>query len=96
MGGITAVRSPVKSVQRGVIAFSGAVTSMTATISSVDVTKSKVTLLGFTTSNTAYVTTHLAVRLTLTDSTTVTATRQGAGSSADNLPSVAYQVEESY
>lgn len=96
MGGLTAVRSTVKSVQRGVIAFSGSVSSMTATISAVDTSKSRVKLLGFTTSNASFVPIHLSVRLSLTDATTVTATRQGTGSSADNLPTVAYEVEESY
>ncbi len=86
--------SPIKSVQRGTIAFSGWVSSMSATISAVDTSKSVIKLLGFTTSNSAFVPVYLSVRLSLANSTTVTATRHGIGQTADNLPTVAFEVVE--
>lgn len=61
-----------KSVQRGVINIATAATTATATIASVDAAKSELRFLGSSTDNNAV--TQLA-HLTLTNATTVTATR---------------------
>jgi hypothetical protein len=59
----------IKSVQRGVITFPGTDLTATATVSSVNTSKSFLSLLG-TGSNGTF-------RIELTNSTTVTATRSG-------------------
>lgn len=87
------VPSMVKSIQRGTIAFStgtAALLTRTATISSVDTTKSEVELLGYSadTGNGAG-----APRLTLTDATTVSAV---AWTPASVPFTVQYQVTERY
>ena len=62
----------VKSVQRGTIAITGA-TSNTATIASVDVNNCRLKYVGSTYSNVAGTVDKAAVKLVLTNSTTITA-----------------------
>ena len=80
----------VKSVQTGTILMIG-VTSNTATISSVNTAKSVVLFGGWTTDNTSGTLT-FAPYLTLTNATTVTATR----SNTSNTTTVSYTVLEFY
>ena len=80
----------VKSVQTGTILMSG-VTSNTATISSVNTAKSVVLFGGWTTDNTSG-SLLFAPYLTLTNATTVTATR----STISNTTTVSYTVLEFY
>jgi hypothetical protein len=80
----------VKSVQAGTIALSG-VTSNTATISSVNTNKSVVLYGGITTTDTTGTLPPLAY-LTLTNATTVTATR----ATSSNTTTVSYTVLEFY
>ena len=62
-----------KSVQRGVILISGAVSTGTATlIPAVDTTKAELRMLGCTSDNSAFT---LSANVVLTNSTTVTANR---------------------
>ncbi|WP_440110329.1 hypothetical protein [Acidovorax sp. BL-A-41-H1] len=68
--------SAIKSIQRGVLSASGAA-SATATISSVNVSKSILIDLGQTASGTGV---NVCARLELTNSTTLTATRASAAS----------------
>ena len=64
-----------KSVQRGTISMSGAVSTGTSTITAVDTAKAELRSLGCTSDNTAYT---LTAHVVLTNSTTVTATRVAA------------------
>lgn len=85
----------IKSLQRGTITIAaGANNTQTATITSVDTAKSLLWHLGVETSGGAGGDPS-AVRLTLTNATTITATRAGADT---NTPAsvVAYQVAEYY
>lgn len=77
----------IKAIYRGTIAITGA-TSATATITSVDTSKSILTLLGFESSETTV--SNTAVRLALTNATTVTASRNGSTGTV----TVGYQVVE--
>lgn len=70
------VRSFIKTVQRGTITLAG-VASNTATITAVDTSNAYVVLLGYTHSDTAGQAADHWVRIALTNSTTVTATRIG-------------------
>lgn len=66
----------IKSIQRGTISMSsGGSTSGTATITSVDTTKTELRILGA--SNDAVVDTTAIARVVLTNATTITATRSG-------------------
>lgn len=65
----------IKSIQRNTIALAGA-NSATAAITPVDITKTELHTLGFTSSNASANSTVLT-RFTLTDATTVTATSPG-------------------
>ena len=78
----------IKSIQRGTISISGA-TSNTATISSVDTTKSVLRHLGQSTSSSSYTDRALA-RIYLTNGTTITADR----GSSTNSTTVSYEVVE--
>jgi hypothetical protein len=78
----------VRSVQQGTIVLSG-VASNTATITSVDTTRSVCLYGGTSTTGTAD---QGLVRVSVTDATTVTATRQ----SASNDATVSYTVVEFY
>jgi len=84
-------RSPIKSIQRGTITISSGAVSNTATISSVTTSKTQLNFLG--SSTTADLSLYLAfTRVTLTNSTTVTATRGGAG--GHDTTTVSYEVIE--
>lgn len=66
----------IKSVQRGTISLTGNNLTATATVSAVDVTKSQLAMLGLSTnSGSANVNSESFTRLSLTNSTTITATR---------------------
>jgi len=81
----------VKNVQRGTISIIGLVTSNTATINSVNTSKTMINYLG----NTTNVASNLYnPYLTLTNSTTVTAQRNSATSGA--VTTVSYEVIEFY
>lgn len=68
----------LRSVQRGTISVGGAATSVTATITSVDITKASAFFLGYTIAVIAQNNLH-HVRVVLTNSTTVTATVAAVG-----------------
>jgi hypothetical protein len=79
----------IKSIQRGTISFSGA--SQTATVSSVDTSKSRLTLLG--NKNNAGNVAKVAddeVNLVLTNATTITASKTGT----TNTLVVSWELEE--
>ena len=80
----------VKSVQRGTITVSGTSQTNTATITAVDTSKSMISFTGF--SGGAMSTYDNWPRLFLTNSTTVTATRNGSSFSVV----VSYEVIEFY
>lgn len=81
--------SPIKSIQRGTITFDNTNTSVSATISSVDTTKTFLSFLGFEAAGTSDIR-YSACRLSLTNATTVTATKH-----LFNLtPTVSYEVIE--
>ena len=88
---IIANGSVIKSVQRGTINVKNE--STTATISAVTTSKSVVTLLGFTAGDSA-VYSRMFPRVTLTDSTTVTAVTRTVDASTDIY--VNWQVVEYY
>lgn len=77
----------IKSIQRGVIAITGA--TATATITAVVTAKSELRFLGFDSNGTDN--TH-SLRVVLTNTTTITAT-QGAGGAAGN---VSWELTERY
>lgn len=80
----------LKSIQRGTIALTG-VSSNTATITSVDTSKSVLIFLGMLTAELSSPQ-RITTRLTLTDATTVTASRAvGTGNNT-----ISYQVVEHY
>jgi hypothetical protein len=66
--------SPIKSIQRGTISIAGANTSNTATITAVDTAKTMLNWLGHTADGDIGL--RVLMQLVLTNSTTVTATRQ--------------------
>lgn len=81
----------IKSIQRGTISMtSGGSTSGTATITSVDTTKTELRLLGA--SNGSVVDTTAISRVVLTNATTVTATR----SSNSGTTVVSWELTEFY
>lgn len=67
--------SGIKSVQRGTITMTNLETSASATISSVNTSKSMISFLGFTTTETTPNTDQYLTRISLTNSTTVTINR---------------------
>jgi len=73
--------TPIASIQYGTIAL-GTSTSATATIASVTTAKSVLILLGVDYAGSAMTPDQTGVRLALTNSTTVTASRQVGGSGA--------------
>ena len=84
------VPSLIKSIQRGTITLTDPATSNTATITAVNTGKSEVTFLGASGDTSATQNSMQQVDLTLTDSTTVTATRStGVGN-----VTVSYEVIE--
>lgn len=76
----------IKSIQRGTITFSGMATTATATISSVDTSKSELRALGETCSASTALT-EVFNRIALTNSTTITATRATAANSITTIVS---------
>lgn len=83
--------SRIKSVQRGVITITGAATLVTATITAVDTSKSVCRFMGAEVSAGTTWGASTGARVTLTNSTTVTASRQDA---SGNNTLVGYEVEE--
>lgn len=82
----------VQSVQRGTITIGAAATSNTATITTVDTTRSVVHLLGFSaTGSSGTEWRDYACRIALTNATTVTATRATA-TEVDSVLVVSYEV----
>jgi hypothetical protein len=81
--------SPIKSIQRGTITIAGNNTSATATISSVNTSKSMVSFLG---SNTGGSGLFLLGRVGLTNATTVTATKHSTEGVSETV--VSYEVIE--
>lgn len=80
----------IKSIQRGTISLaSGGSTTGTATISSVDTTKTELRILGYTLNAEVMVNTP---RIALTNATTITATR--AGTTCDTV--VSWEATERY
>ncbi|MBQ5615451.1 MAG: hypothetical protein IIU81_03885, partial [Peptococcaceae bacterium] len=86
-------KGSVKSVQRGLITLAGTVNTATATISTVDISKSIVLSTGYLTSNGGQDGMYTLTHLVLTDSTTVTAQRGATGNVVVTIP---YQVVEFY
>lgn len=82
--------SPIKSIQRGVIGLGYLSASATATISTVNTSKTVLSFCGSST-NGSYGGIGL-VRIALTNSTTVTATRDNIGSGESAI--VSYEVVE--
>ena len=73
---VLAAMSPINSVQYGTVTIASGATSGTATITSVDTSKSVLGFLGFTTAvDSSGVQNRVFPRITLTNATTVTATR---------------------
>lgn len=81
----------IKSIQRGVIQLNG-VTSNTAAITAVDTTKAELRLLGCQCNTAATALSDLSTYLTLTNATTVTATRL----SSTGIVFVSFEVTEWY
>lgn len=92
--------SPIKSIQRGTVSISGAggATNATATISSVDTTKSMVNLLGATSNSSGASTAqiqHVAAfigTIALSNSSTIAVSR--SNSSTSSSYNVSYEVIE--
>lgn len=80
----------INSIQRGTISITGSNLTATATITAVDTSKTEVRWLGHTVS--ASVQAELGVRLSLTNSTTITATRAIAPGSPTTI--VSFEVTE--
>jgi len=83
-------RSPIKSIQRGTITISNAAVTATATISSVTTSKTQLNYLGTSTNNAGLI--YSLVRIALTSSTVITATRGNDTSGSDAI--VSYEVIE--
>lgn len=69
----------IKSIQRGTIKLAAGVNSATATIASVDTTKTELRMLGAI-SNSSFSVAEAFVRISLTSSTRITANRYGQDS----------------
>jgi hypothetical protein len=70
--------STINSTQRGVISLAGSTSSGTATISSVNTSKTQLRFLGFSSTAGSSATGRMFPKIELTNSTTVTATRGAA------------------
>lgn len=84
----------VKSTQQGTATFAASVT-VTSTITAVDINKTQLTLMGFSTGTSGgstYEPIRDLCRITLTNSTTVTGTRGGTAST----PVISFRVVEFY
>lgn len=78
----------IKSIQRGTITISGTALTATATITAVDTAKSELRHLGVSSNPPASTIDHeYALRLSLTNSTTITATRAAAPNSTSAIVS---------
>jgi hypothetical protein len=87
--------SPIKSIQRGTISMPQEGVSATATISSVNTSKTMISLLGITTSETSANLNQYLTRISLTNSTTVTIDRvTGFAASGTRTLIVSYEVIE--
>ena len=84
----------IKSIQRGVITFTGTATAATATITSVDTAKTELRFLGTSPSSDSSTLNEGMAVVSLTNSTTVTATRRFGGNS--NNPIVSWELTEYY
>lgn len=82
----------IRSIQRGTITIAGAATSNTATITSVSLAAAKINFLGCTALGNEPPT-HAYARVTLTDATTVTATKNSGTGGSDDVV-VSYEVVE--
>lgn len=87
-----ASKGGIKSIQRGTITIANLAVSGTAIISSVDTTKAQLKLLGSAGAGSASTSADVAVRVVLTNATTVTATRGGNNLSV----TVAFELTEWY
>jgi hypothetical protein len=76
---VTPAPGSIKGIQRGVISMGSGAGSATATITSVDTSKSELRLLGWQHSNNAAPTGQDFPSLVLTNATTVTAARNASG-----------------
>lgn len=85
--------SKIKSIQRGTISMTGSATSGTATITSVDTTKSELRFMGSSNTDTITDTTAIS-RVVLTNATTVTANRSGTSPTGTTV--VGFEVTEWY
>jgi len=90
----------VKSTQQGTIALNYGSTTATATITAVDTNKTQLTMLGLSTQHAVaniYQPGEVESRITLTNSTTVTATKNKFQSGVNStIVTVAYRVVEFY
>lgn len=93
MATLSSFGSSIKSIQRGTILITSPATSNTATITSVDTTKSELTILGGYQSGTSPSAGLPNAILTLTNSTTLTASIFAAQTPNNTI---AYQVVEYY
>ena len=84
----------IKSIQRGTITIAAASLSNTATITAVVLAKSVLHLVDWSTAYTATIIGTVKPRIELTNTTTVTATREGNGGAVTTT--VSYEVIESY
>lgn len=90
---IAPVPGGIKSVQRGTVTLAGSFSSATATVVSVDMNKAELRMLGFTSSAAGSVNGTSMPMIVLTNPTTITASRAGAGADA---VSVSYELTEIY
>lgn len=82
----------IKSIQRGTITISGGASSATATIASVDTTKTELRMLGFSVNQGSnHYPSSLFSRISLTSSTEITAVRSSGDSST---PVVSWELTE--
>lgn len=81
----------IKSIQRGTITITNGTSTATATITSVDTAKTELRLLGSSTPGTG-TSDNVLVRITLTNATTITATR---GATANDV-TVSWELTERY
>lgn len=85
----------IKSIQRGVITIAGSTGSNTATITAVITAKSELRLLGSTTATSGGISPNYDfVKIVLTNTTTVTASRQSAA--APSAIDVSWELTEFY
>ncbi len=87
-GDINQFFGSIKSIQRGTITITGAVTSQTATITSVDTTKSQLRMLGCSVTTSVNEIAYLA----LTNAPTITATRAASA----NTTVISWELTETY